>query len=172
MNPTLPEHVTTLHNGKTKATGGTLEVKNPLGQKFTLNISSIEDGYDKMRVLGTRGWSTDVPIGGIFLPFAMADGFDWSLIGGRYYEFDKTADGETEHIQAVEHQGHTYYARRKEAGKINGKNMPAMIRYTRGAKSTDPESAKQSKTEVVKEGYVVLITFRGKGPIIPAFMKP
>jgi hypothetical protein len=171
MNPTLPEHVIAPDDGR-KASGGILIVTNQLGQKFHLHINSAAEAYAKMRILGTQGWSTDIPPGGIILPYAMADCFDWSLIGARPYEFNIIDDGQPVKKHAVEYRGESYKRRDNPAKKEKGVNYPDMISYSRGGKSTDPDHIKESRSEVVKDGYVTLITFRGKGPLIPAFMKP
>jgi hypothetical protein len=172
MNPTLPDKVTPPPASEAAAKGGTMIVRNPLMQVCHINISSTEDGYAKMRVLGERGWSTDVPPGGLLLPYELAETFDWRLIGGRYFEFDKTSDGETETTRAVEHQGEIYYQRSKPEEKRNGKKMPAKIWYSRGGKSTDSDEEKQSADDVIKNGYVALVTFKGKGFVNQAFRRP
>jgi hypothetical protein len=143
---------------------GQLEVTNALGMRLLLPVASVEDAFKRMRYMGARGWSTGpVPAGGFVLPYAMAETFDWSLIGAR--AFEHTVDGET--MRCVEHRG-MIYTRRDYAAVTKGKKMPAKVKYSRGAKPTDEPHLREGGTGE-SAGYVTLIQFVGGGNAIPEF---
>lgn len=146
---------------------GHLELTNAVGMKLHVAVNGVEDAYDLMRQMGAHGWTSgDVPAGGYVLPYAMADAFDFSLIGARQFEIKDGADV----TQCVEHRGLVYTRREFEAktGKIK---MPAKIKYSRGAKPTDEPHLKEG-AEGEKSGYITLITFVGGARSIPEFERP
>jgi hypothetical protein len=150
-------------NGKVEFTG-TLELVNQVGMKISVDISSLEDAYAKMRKLGSYGWhSGEIPAGGIVLPYTMADKFDFSIIGAQ----ESVVDGE----KVVFHRGLMYTRRTLDAQTEGKKKMPAVIKYSRGAKPTDqPHLCEGAGGD--NKGYVTLVLFKGNGRDIPALCKP
>jgi DdrB-like protein len=144
---------------------GTLPLVNALGHQLTAHVDG--DPLAALRELGAQGWSPlQIPAGGIHLPYAMADAFDWSLIGARQFAYK---DG-NEEVIAVEHLGHVY-TRRSFAASGGKKKMPAAIKYSRGAKETDPDAIVEKVEGEVGKGYVTLALFRGAGPLNPAYTR-
>jgi len=139
-----------------------LHLVGPLGT--SLSVETTDDTLlSTLRKYGKNGWSSgDIPAGGLVLPYCMADTFDWTLIGARPYT---NADGE----QAVMHRGHSYKRRDFEA-KTTGVKMPACIKYSRGAKPTDPPHLKEGDESGVQ--YVTLIMFKGTGKALNQYEVP
>lgn len=111
---------------------------------------------DALRACGELGWrSGSVPPGGYRFPLANERNFDWRLIGarrGRCTIGGKERDG-------VWHAG-LFYSRR-ELREQEHKGLKHAVKYSRGARSTDP-------AEIVEDGggevrYVTLAVFRGAG---------
>jgi hypothetical protein len=147
-------------------TPATLEVTNLVGMKLHVAVASVDDAYAKMRALGARGFSTgEQPAGGYSLPYRMADTFDFSLIGGRYFEHEK--DGVK--FKCVDHRGQLYTRRDYEA-ETRGQRKPAKIKFSRGAKPTDPPHLKEGDENSPQ--YVTLISFVGNGFPIEELEKP
>ena len=109
-----------------------------------------------LREYGRMGWrSGDVPAGGFHFALADEPDFDWSLIGGRPGRI--TVQGEER--RGVWYDGHFYTRRELEPNRRM--KLDAAVKYSRGAKNTDPPG-------IVEEGdgsfrYVTLAVFRGKG---------
>ena len=112
--------------------------------------------YEALRVFGAMGWrSGHVPRGGYRFPIANEPTFDWRLIGARRGAC--TIDGEKR--EGVWHAGQFYT--RRELAEQERKRLGRAIKYSRGARSTDPP-------EIVEDGggdfrYVTLAVFRGDG---------
>lgn len=110
--------------------------------------------FDALRAYGELGWrSGTVPPGGYRFPLANERGFDWRLIGAR--RGTCTIDGEER--EGVWHTG-LFYSRR-ELAEQDRKRLGRAVKYSRGARSTDPP-------EIVEDGggefrYVTLAVFRG-----------
>jgi len=140
----------------------TLHLTGPLGT--SLSVETTDDTLlSTLRKYGKTGWSSgEIPAGGLVLPHGMADTFDWALIGARPYT---NSDGE----QAVMHRGHSYKRRDFEA-KTTGVKMPACIKYSRGAKPTDPPHLKEGDESGVQ--YVTLIMFKGTGKALSQYEVP
>ena len=108
-----------------------------------------------LREYGRMGWrSGDVPRGGFRFPLANEPDFDWRLIGGR--RCTMKVDGEDR--EGVWYAGHFYTRRELEPNRRM--KLAAAVKYSRGAKNTDPR-------ESVEEGegsfsYVTLAVFRHK----------
>lgn len=139
-----------------------LRFTTDLGAEVFVRVEGRDAREIRRAVLGTLreygriGWrSGDVPSGGFRLPLAAEPDFDWSLVGAR--RGSVTVDGEER--QGVWHAGHFYTRRQLEPNRRM--KLAAAIKYSRGAKNTDPP-------EIVEEGdgsfrYVTLAVFRGKG---------
>lgn len=123
----------------------------------------VEDAIlDTMRRFGRRGWrAAQTPPGGYHFSLSAHDQFDWSLIGaspGR-----KRFDGEDVDRDGV-WVGGDFYSRRDyaETQPTRGKaGMPAAIRYSRGARPTDPPELREKGDGDFE--YVTLVNFRGGG---------
>lgn len=111
---------------------------------------------DALRACGELGWrSGTVPPGGYRFPLANEPDFEWALIGAR--RGTCTIDGEER--DGVWHAG-LFYSRR-ELREQERKRLKHAVKYSRGARSTDPP-------EIVEDGggefrYVTLAVFRGDG---------
>jgi len=142
----------------------TLHLTGPLGTSISVDVPEDRDLLSVLRRYGRQGWTSgEIPAGGISLPLAMADTFDWSLIGARPYT---TPDGE----QAVIHKGQSY--KRRELDEVDTKKikLPRIVKYSRGARPTDPAHLKEGEEGGVQ--YVTLISFRGGGRVIEAYQDP
>lgn len=111
---------------------------------------------DTLRACGELGWrSGNVPPGGYRFPLANERDFDWRLIGARR----GTCKIDGEEREGVWHAG-LFYSRR-ELREQERKRLKPAVKYSRGARSTDPP-------EVIEDGggdfrYVTLAVFRGDG---------
>lgn len=109
-----------------------------------------------LRVFGELGWrSGSVPPGGYRFPLANEPDFDWRILGARRGTCTITG----EERQGVWHAG-MFYSRR-ELVEQERKSLKQAVKYSRGARSTDPP-------EIVEDGggefrYVTLAVFRGDG---------
>ena len=93
-----------------------------------------------LRDYGRMGWrSGDVPPGGFRFPLANELDFDWRLIGGRR----ATCTVEGEEREGVWYAG-LFYTRRDLEPNPRMK-LAAAVKYSRGAKNTDP-------ADIVEEG--------------------
>lgn len=140
-----------------------LHLTNSIGMRVSVLFDSEQDAFAKMRALGHSGWTpNEIPAGGFKLPLAMHERFDWSLIGA----FSLTIEDEP----GVMFQGQ-FYKRREYEEQTKGKKLPAAIKYSRGAKPTDPPHLIEGD-EKSSFKYVTLISFRGNGKAIPQFEIP
>lgn len=141
-----------------------LHLTGPLGEAVSLTVTDATDLHAKQRAWGKKGWTPgtgDVPAGGFTLPYCMADTFDWAMIGATAFEIEGQ--------QVVKHRGHIYKRRDFEA-QNSGKKMPASVKYSRGAKPTDPIHLKEGDEGGVQ--YVTLIVFRGGGNALTEYELP
>lgn len=141
-----------------------LHLTGPLGTAISVEVHDEKEIMPTLRKYGKSGWSSgDIPAGGISLPLAMADSFDWALIGARPYV---NAEGE----QAVMYKGQSY--KRRELEEVNTKkvSLPKIVKYSRGARPTDLPHIKEGEEGGVQ--YVTLITFRGNGKVLEAYQDP
>lgn len=77
---------------------------------------------------------------------------DWSLIGARKWT---NPDGE----ELILHRGHAYRRRELEAVDNRKMKLPAAVKYSRGAKNTDPDHVREKADGEFE--YVTLAIFRG-----------
>lgn len=77
---------------------------------------------------------------------------DWHLIGARKWT---SPDGE----ELIIHKGHAYRRRELEAVDSRKMKLPAAVKYSRGAKSSDPEHVREKADGDFE--YVTLCFFRG-----------
>lgn len=136
-----------------------LHLTGPLGQQISVTCTDYPDTLQQQRQWGARGFTSgEVPTGGYQLPYCMADTFDWSLIGARKWT---NPEGE----EVILHRGRSY--KRRELPANEKKNMPAAIKYSRGAKNSDPEHLKEGDDGGFQ--YVTLAVFKGNGKSIPDY---
>lgn len=147
------------------AQSGILTLRNRLGMTITLNFANMRECFALMRGYGGRGWApTELLPGGYRFPYAMADTFDFSLIGAR--EFTVGTGDAAEH--KLEHLG-LVYGRREYDEEAKGQKKKAKIKYSRLAVPGDPPWVREPAGD--KE-WVTLITFSGNAPVNKAYNKP
>lgn len=143
-------------------TSVTIYARDALGVESSVTVDA-DRYYDALRALGAKGmWSGDLPNGGLRLPLANEVDFDWRLIGGRIYT-DKDGD------IAVWARGYSWKRRHLPANEK--KNMPEIIKYSRGARPTDDPVIIEGD-EGTSFRYVTLVTFAGGGPRHEAYALP
>lgn len=124
-----------------------------LGAKVSVDISGPEQLLDTQRQYGRLGWTSGaIPRGGYQFPYENRDDFDWNLLGARRWT---SPDGE----ELIIHQGHAYRRRELEAVDSRKMKLPAAVKYSRGAKATDPPEIREQADGGFE--YVTLAIFRG-----------
>ncbi|CAM3925061.1 single-stranded DNA-binding protein [Deinococcus frigens] len=142
-----------------------LTLTDPLGTPITVQAANLGDLRALQRHYGAQGMrphSRPVP-GGLQLPLASHDTFDWSLIGARPWV---TPEGEA----VVFCAGHVYKQRVLDEVETRKMRLPPAIKYSRGAKGTDPEELREKGDAEFQ--YVTLVMFRGGGRAHPDFALP
>lgn len=130
-----------------------IEFLTDLGAKVTVDVESPDKLLDVQRQYGRLGWTSGtIPSGGYQFPLDNEPDFDWSLLGAR-----KWASPEGEEL--VIHKGHAYRRRELEAVDSRKMKLPAAVKYSRGAKSTDPDHVREKSDGEFE--YVTLAIFRG-----------
>lgn len=130
-----------------------IEFLTDLGAKVTVDVDSHEKLLDVQRQYGRLGWTSgEVPTGGYQFPLDNEQDFDWALIGARKWT---NPEGE----EMIMHRGHAYRRRELEAVDSRKMKLPAAIKYSRGAKSTDPDHVREKSDGEFE--YVTLAIFRG-----------
>lgn len=130
-----------------------IEFITDLGARVTVDVESADKLLDVQRQYGRLGWTTgDIPSGGYQFPFDNEPDFDWNLIGARKWT---SPDGE----DLIIHRGHAYRRRELEAVDSRKMKLPAAVKYSRGAKNTDPEHVREKADGEFE--YVTLAIFRG-----------
>lgn len=131
----------------------TIHLTDPLGTSSSVTVEAARY-FDVLRSVGARGmWSGDLPRGGIRLPLANADDFDWRLIGGRAFTDN---DGNA----CVYARGHVW--KRRDLQENAKKGLRAAVKYSRGARPFDPADIIEGDADSTFR-YVTLITFAGAG---------
>lgn len=130
-----------------------IEFLTDLGARVTVDVDSPEKLLDVQRQYGRLGWTSgDIPTGGYQFPLDNEPDFEWSLIGARKWTNPEGED-------MVLHRGHAYRRRELEAVDNRKMKLPAAVKYSRGAKSTDPEHVREKSDGEFE--YVTLVMFRG-----------
>ena len=107
----------------------TIRLTDPLGIEFSVTVPE-EKLYDTMRYWGAKGCTSgEIPPGGLRLPMANEEDFDWRLIGARKYTIKE--DGEE--VPVVFYRGNSYKRRVLEPNK---RIRERAIKYSRGARPT------------------------------------
>ncbi|ULH18149.1 single-stranded DNA-binding protein (plasmid) [Deinococcus sp. KNUC1210] len=68
------------------------------------------------------------------------------------------------------YRGQSYQRRDLEEVDTKKMQLPACVKNSRGARPTDPPHLKEEEDGGVQ--YVTLISFRGGGRMLPAYVKP
>lgn len=124
-----------------------------LGANVTVTIDRPEQLLDVQRHYGSLGWTSgEVPSGGYLFPLDNEQDFDWSLIGARPWT---NPEGEV----MIMHRGHAYRRRELEAVDSRKLKLPKAVKYSRGAKPTDPAHIREKSDGEIE--YVSLAMFRG-----------
>ncbi len=130
-----------------------IEFTTDLGAKVTVDIENQQQILDVQRQYGRLGWTSgSVPMGGYNFPLDNEPDFDWSLIGARKWT---NSEGE----DMIIHRGHAYRRRELEAVDSRKLKLPAAVKYSRGAKPTDPLHLREKSDGEIE--YVTLAIFRG-----------
>lgn len=130
-----------------------IKFTNDLGAEITVHLDGEAQINDTLSYYGNKGWySGSVPAGGFILPYDNEHDFNWALIGARPFV---NADGEP----CVWCRGHVYKRRDLEAVESKKFKLPKAVKYSRGAKATDPANIREPSDGEIE--YVTLIIFRG-----------
>jgi hypothetical protein len=142
----------------------TLHLTDRLGSSLSVEVDAEGLGYlEALRKCGRLGLhSGEIPRGGIRVPLANEEDFDWSLLGGQ-----KFADKDTGEIK-VFCRGHVWT--RRELAEDKKKKMPAIVKYSRGAKATDPADLREGGADDIQ--YITLIVFSGTARKIAEYATP
>jgi len=130
-----------------------IEFITDLGARVTVDVESADKLLDVQRHYGRLGWTSgEVPNGGYQFPHDNEADFDWTLIGARKWTNPEGED-------MVIHKGHAYRRRELEAVDSRKMKLPAAVKYSRGAKNTDPDHVREKADGEFE--YVTLVIFRG-----------
>lgn len=123
-----------------------------LGVQFSIKVPH-DRMYDAVRYYGGLGCTSgSIPNGGLRLPLANEPDFDWRLLGAeRFTMRDQNGD----EVVMVKHRGHLYKRRELEENKKF--NLKRVVKYSRGAKATDPADIREGEENGTQ--YVTLVTF-------------
>lgn len=130
-----------------------IEFITDLGARVTVDVESADKLLDVQRQYGRLGWTSgEIPVGGYQFPLENEPDFDWTLIGARKWT---NPEGE----EMILHKGHAYRRRELEAVDSRKMRLPAAVKYSRGAKNTDPDHVREKADGEFE--YVTLAIFRG-----------
>lgn len=130
-----------------------LHLTGPLGEQLTVQIEQPKDLYPTLTKWGSRGfYSGTIPAGGLILPLDNEPDFNWALLGAHTFT---SKDGEF----CVACRGHVYKRREFDAVDSRKMSLPRAVKYSRGAKPTDPEHLREKSDGEIE--YVTLVSFRG-----------
>jgi hypothetical protein len=138
-----------------KQYAATIHFTTNLGASVSIEVENYREIMDVQRQLGKYGWTSgQIPPGGLRFPYDNETDFDWHLLGASYLM-------EINGDWGVFHRGEFY--KRRDLPAVDSKKMtlPATIKYSRGAKPTDPPNIREGDEEGIQ--YVTLVQFRGKG---------
>jgi hypothetical protein len=131
----------------------TIHFTTDLGAQVSVSVDGPSKVLELQRRYGKRGWySGPIPPGGFVLPYDNDRDFDWSLLGGRMFT---NREGDI----CVWARGHVW--KRREFAAVESKRMtlPPAVKYSRGAKPTDPPEIREQGDGEIE--YVTLAIFRG-----------
>lgn len=141
-----------------------IDFTTDLGAKVTVDVPDTNHLLETLRKYGKLGWTSGtVPPGGLQFPLEAEPDFDWSLIGARKWT---NPEGE----ELIIHRGLAYRRRELEAVDSRKMKLPAAVKYSRGAKKTDPEHLREQADGGFE--YVTLAIFRGGGKKNPRYAQP
>lgn len=145
-----------------------LRLTNAIGAQILVALNSEDDLLDAMRHWGKRRWRTiELPYGGLHFPIAMAETFDWSIIGAQPGE-QKNEEGGVD--QGVWFQNRFW--KRRDLPANEKKKMDAAVKYSRGANDADRANPNLLVEGDDKFGYVTLVIFRGAGKVQAEYERP
>lgn len=136
-----------------------------LGVEITVYAQDAAQVRGLQREYGRRGWRVkrEEKRGGLLLPYAQHDTFDFSLLGARFWT---TPEGETVLLCG----GHAYKQRILEKVDSRKMKLPEAVKYSRGAKSTDPPHLVEPAEG--EFSYVTLVVFKNAGKAQPSLSLP
>lgn len=130
-----------------------IEFLTDLGAKVTVDVESADKLLEVQRYYGRLGWTSgEVPAGGYQFPLENETDFDWALLGARKWTNPEGED-------MILHRGLAYRRRELEAVDSRKMKLPAAVKYSRGARPTDPEHVREKSDGEIE--YVTLAIFRG-----------
>lgn len=145
-----------------------LQISNAIGARVSVALNSEDDLLDAMRFWGQRRWRTiDLPYGGLHFPLAMAETFDWTIIGAQ--------PGEQQNDEGGVDKGVWFQNRfwkRRDLPANEKKKMDAAVKYSRGANDADRSNPNLLVEGDDKFGYVTLVIFRGTGKVQAQYERP
>jgi hypothetical protein len=154
---------------------GFFKVLSPLAMPIDVAIGSEDDALAFMRDHADLGWSpAHIPDGGYVFPYDMAEDFDFRLIGARTFCKDVpygTQGKVRKDVRHLVHRGFVYQERSLDEDTSSSQRGAAKIKFSRGAKPTDPPHLKEAAA-ADKAGYITLISFVGKGRVDTRYLKP
>lgn len=114
-----------------------IEFLTDLGARVSVDVEHEGRLLEVQRHYGRLGWTSgEIPSGGYQFPLDNEPDFDWTLLGARKWT---SPDGE----ELVIHRGHAYRRRELEAVDSRKLKLPAAIKYSRGAKVSDPPHVRE-----------------------------
>jgi hypothetical protein len=146
-----------------------LHLTNAIGVNLSVALNSEDDLLDAMRAWGRKRWRTiSLPYGGLHFPLAMAQTFDWSIIGAQPDELKNDESGAMEPGVWFENR----FYKRRDLPANEKKKMGAAVKYSRGANDTDRANPNILVEGDDKFGYVTLVIFRGEGRAQVEYERP
>lgn len=136
-----------------------------IGTEITMYAQNPAQMRELQRHYGKSGWRVkrEERRGGLILPYDQHDSFDFSLLGARFW---KSPEGETLLLCG----GHAYRQRILEQVDSRKMQLPAAIKYSRGAKPSDPPHlVEKAEGEFA---YVTLVVFKTAGKAHPSLSLP
>ncbi len=146
----------------------TIHFSTPLGAQISVELEPSENPSDALRKYGAMGWTSGdiVKNGGLRLPLDNFEHFDWRLIGARPAEL---RNNQTQNLESgVWYKGEFFKKRDLEPVENKKMKLAAAVKYSRGAKESDPSEIRERSGDFE---YVTLIVFRGAGHL-PEYDKP
>jgi len=146
-----------------------LHLTNAIGANVSVPVESEADLIDAMRTWGRKRFRTiSLPYGGLHFPLAMAQTFDWSIIGAQPDELKNDESGAMEPGVWFENR----FWKRRDLPANEKKKMGAAVKYSRGANDTDRANPNVLVEGDDKFGYVTLVIFRGEGRAQAEYERP
>jgi hypothetical protein len=138
----------------------TIHFTTPLGAQVSVQLEPSDNYLNALRKFGAQGFTSGdvVKNGGLRLPLENAERFDWRLLGARPAELRNNMTQALE--PGVWYKGDFYKRRELEPVETKKMKLAAAIKYSRGARDSDPPEIREKSGEFE---YVTLVLFRGAG---------